>query len=188
VTLHSIDAPPLRLDFALIRPPGLAVPSPRHIVGKRDHSITVRAIGELDLATAPLLTGQLIAAATGHTLRASWATNPHIELDLSSLTFLDTGGITGLEQGRLALKALGCGVCLSSPQPAVLRILDFAVRNNWLHPDKECAGSHPWSPVPHPIRDRAARPQRHRPHLSGRPRGPGRLLHRKAAVPQITIH
>lgn len=72
-----------------------------------------RLVGELDLATVPILTDTLSPATAG---------DGNLELDLADLTFVDSSGIRGL-----LLLAEGMGsrghLVLAEPNEAVLRTL-----------------------------------------------------------------
>jgi anti-anti-sigma factor len=144
-------------DPPLLAEPFTARPSDRLLlavgsVSEHDHVVTVRASGDLDCSTAPTLVSALSDASRLHGVHSSWAARPTVQLNLSAVTFLDLAGITALTDGRAELKAMGCGLCLVSPQSNVLRLLDFAVFCGWLPPDLECASGHPWPEVVRPMR------------------------------------
>lgn len=119
---------------------------------EHDQIVRVRVVGELDLATAPALSGELIAAGRHDDVHSARTSPPSIQLDLSGLTFIDIGGLGALTDARRALLRLGCRLCLTSPDPRPLRVLDLAVRAGWLPRDLECASCGAWPPVSRPLR------------------------------------
>jgi anti-anti-sigma factor len=182
----SIDQP-LRAEPFTVRPSArrLLATGP---VSEHDHVVTVRARGELDCATAPILGAALSDAGRIHGVHSSSAARPAIRLDLSGVTFLDLAGVTALTDSRAELKAMGCALCLVSPQPNVLRLLDFAVFCGWLAPDLECASAHPWPAVIRPMRRPMARGY-HRPGVPiGLRASAGRLpMSRLVGVGRTTV-
>jgi anti-anti-sigma factor len=159
VTTQPTDPPAFHIASFLVCPPGLTLVSPVTGAGHHDHIVRVQVVGELDIATAPALSAELVDVARGHALRASWAAQPTIELDLAGLTFLDSSGLVALSDSYHALRELGCGLCLTDPQPEVLRLLDCAISHGWLPADVQSADNHPWPPVTYPIRARAIAPR-----------------------------
>lgn len=98
----------------------------------RDGSVRVRIVGELDAWSAPAL-AQSLAGLSGDLARLIPARPGRAVLvDLSGLTFLDSGGLTGLTEARAALLAAGWQVTLGRTQPQVRRMLEHAARLRWL--------------------------------------------------------
>ncbi|REE95922.1 anti-anti-sigma factor [Thermomonospora umbrina] len=77
--------------------------------------VVVRAVGELDLATAPLLRGHLARVLLTHR-------RPRVVLDLADLTFCDSSGLSVLIEAHKRLRAAAGGLILSgvTGQPALL--------------------------------------------------------------------
>jgi anti-anti-sigma factor len=87
-------------------------------VGSSSHATThVTIVGEIDLATAPLLRDQLICAMHDQTLDL-------LNIDLSGVKFLDCAGIGALIHVRNTAARSGRRVRLAHTQPIVRRILD----------------------------------------------------------------
>lgn len=78
---------------------------------------TVRALGELDMDTAHLLTSAVEEGLLGH---------PRILLlDLGAVTFCDCAGLRTLLRARRRIAAAGVTFHLASPSRAVVRIMDL---------------------------------------------------------------
>ena len=74
----------------------------------------LRVTGEIDLATAGLLSCAIRHAAGDH---------DHIELDLSGVTFCDVVGATAIEQVQQQLQARGCQLTLRGIDGPFRRLL-----------------------------------------------------------------
>lgn len=75
----------------------------------------VAASGEIDLATAPALRTELLAALVRH--------SPRLVLDLSGVTFLDSTGLAVLVAVHRRARAAGGELSLFGPQPVVRKLL-----------------------------------------------------------------
>jgi anti-sigma B factor antagonist len=84
----------------------------RHAVGD---AVVVAVEGELDLFTAPFLRDEVRDA-----IKQDGA---HLVLDLTSLSFMDSSGLSVLIEAWRLATGEGGGVCLASPQAPVARIL-----------------------------------------------------------------
>ena len=82
-----------------------------------DGTVLVCPIGELDLATAPELERVLERLASEPSA---------IVLDLSGVTFADCAGLRPVREALCRGGSLGRHVRLSSPRPAVRRVLELA--------------------------------------------------------------
>ena len=78
--------------------------------------LTVR--GDVDIDVAPRLT-----AAVGDALRSGCR---QVAVDLSSVTFMDSTGLTALLRAREDVVASGGSLRLTEVSPAVVRLLDIA--------------------------------------------------------------
>jgi anti-anti-sigma regulatory factor len=126
-----------------------------------DGDVRVPLRGELDLATGPALLAGLalhadpvqhasaagaaagdIAAPAPGGLRSS--RRGTVQLDMSDRTFLDSSGLTALDDARAMLVAAGWRVCLTRPRPAVLIVLNFAINAGWFPADAACADVEVW--------------------------------------------
>lgn len=96
-------------------------------------AIRVRVVGELDAWTGPVLSGAL--RGLHHHAGVPVQRQPDVVLDLSLLSFLDTGGVTALTDGRLALLAAGRHLRLVGAQPHIGRLLTYAADAGWLAQD-----------------------------------------------------
>jgi anti-anti-sigma factor len=76
----------------------------------------VTVVGEVDLATAPLLRDWLMGV-----LREQ---PPAVDIDLVGVTFLDCSAISALVAVRNAALDAGCRVWVSRPQPIVCQVLE----------------------------------------------------------------
>jgi anti-anti-sigma factor len=74
--------------------------------------------GEVDLATAPVLTDRLLGLLDGRAPAV-------LEVDLAGCTFLDCTGIGALVGVRNAAVQTGCQMRVIHPQPVVRRVLDL---------------------------------------------------------------
>ena len=77
--------------------------------------VSVRVVGEMDIATAP----QLVAAMRS---LSRWDTQ-HVWLDLTGLTFIDASGLGALVQARMLVEGRGGRLTLRGVPPLVRRLL-----------------------------------------------------------------
>jgi anti-sigma B factor antagonist len=77
----------------------------------------VKVVGEIDIATVPLFVSQLDEIPLGV---------PHVIVDLSELTFIDSSGLNALVacKKRLDDGSEGCTVHLVVSRPSVLKVLE----------------------------------------------------------------
>jgi anti-anti-sigma factor len=92
--------------------------------------LRIRLAGELDMWSAATLARMLTALRPS--ARASGARRWEIVLDLHELTFIDTSGLTALDEARNGLTAAGWYVTIGPAQPQVCRLIRFAQRSGWL--------------------------------------------------------
>jgi anti-sigma B factor antagonist len=96
----------------------------------------VTAVGEIDIASAPLLRQQLDAA-----LRSSppWP----VLVDLTGVTFLDSTGLGALVEAHQQATALGRELLLVGAHRSVRRVLELTRLDRLfeVHPDLESASS-----------------------------------------------
>jgi anti-anti-sigma factor len=78
--------------------------------------VCLRAEGEVDLATAPLLRTALLHALDSPDIAV-------LELDLDEVTFMDAQGVSALLQAVLRAREVGCQMRLLRPQSYVRRVL-----------------------------------------------------------------
>jgi anti-sigma B factor antagonist len=102
------------------------MPSPKFLASERPFQIDVHhheghsvvaLTGELDLATAPQLRERLALLAEEH--------QKHIVLDLASLDFIDSTGLSVLVMLLNRTRAVGGSVAVRHPSQPVLRILEI---------------------------------------------------------------
>ena len=97
------------------------VPTPLHIVAVGRWSpttVTLAAVGEVDMATAPVLLERLIGV-----LRVD---HPEVvEVDLTGVRFLDCAGVGALVAARNAALQVGCRLRVCHLQPIVHRVLEI---------------------------------------------------------------
>jgi anti-anti-sigma factor len=74
-------------------------------------------VGDVDLATAPLLRDRLFSVLRDHTLAL-------VDVDLSGVAFLDCTGIGALVAAYNAAVRSGCRLQVTNPQPIVWRVLE----------------------------------------------------------------
>lgn len=86
-------------------------------VTQTDGSAVVRVIGELDLATAPLLRDRLVGLASAGVLA--------VTLDLAELDFIDSTGLSVLVTGLKHLRERGGKLALRSPQPSAMKVFEI---------------------------------------------------------------
>ena len=87
------------------------------VSGRRGDVLVLRASGELDLSTAPILDAAVSAARE--------EPGVPVVLDLSGVTFVDSTGIRSLIGAAQTLEAEGRAFALLSPADAVVRVLDL---------------------------------------------------------------
>ena len=164
MTIDLVDDQPLRAEVYLARAPSHnlwpAGSSVRPALGCHEHVVRLGVIGELDVATAPVLRDAVVAAGRSHRIHSAWARDPAVELDLSGLSFVDSRGVTALADAQQTLAGLGCRLCLTHPQRPVLWLLEFAVASGWLSAGTECVTEHPWPTLTDAIPDQAHGPGR----------------------------
>jgi len=88
----------------------------------------VKLLGELDLSTAPQLEARLEELA---------ADGADVRLDLSSLSFCDSSGISAMVTAAKRVRKRGGHLSIVSPQPAVRSVLEITGLLDYL--------SAPWS-------------------------------------------
>ena len=82
-----------------------------------DDGVFVSLYGELDTATAPVLRDCLVHLVNEGAI--------HLEVDLSELEFIDSTGLTVMMEQWHRLQASGGSLILTSPTPAVLKMIDI---------------------------------------------------------------
>ena len=82
-----------------------------------DRGATIRAVGELDMATAGLLSAELD--------RAIERVAGDVTVNLAAVTFVDSTGLSALLRAHAALAALGRCLVVDSPAPAATRIVEL---------------------------------------------------------------
>jgi anti-sigma B factor antagonist len=87
------------------------------VVEHKDGRVLVCPVGELDLATGPVLERVLESLVGGP---------PAIELDLTGITFVDCAGLCPIRQARRRASRSFTQVRLSEAQPKVQRVLQLA--------------------------------------------------------------
>src|SRR4051794_24988240 len=83
---------------------------------EHDGKVVVSVGGDVDLVTSEELRQVLEAAVRG---------NPHVEVDLPGLTFIDSSGLSALVEGHRAARDAGGVVVLRHPTPMLRRLLDI---------------------------------------------------------------
>jgi len=81
-------------------------------------AVVVRAAGEIDLHTAPLLDEPVREAVE--------SASPRVVVDLSQTRYLDSTGLAVLLGAHQQLRAAGRSLVLRTSQPGVLRLLGLA--------------------------------------------------------------
>jgi len=95
-------------------------------VDERDGIVTIRLVGELDMATREKLAP----------LRAILDRHPtEIVVDMSKLTFLDSSGLRGILNGCLIADSLGVQYRCVGIQPHIRRMLEVVGVLDTLHAD-----------------------------------------------------
>jgi anti-anti-sigma factor len=88
--------------------------------------VTVRPVGDVDAATSPLL-HQALVDASNESLTL-------LEVDMSSVEFLDSSGISALIAGNILAADHGARLIVTNPQPPVRRVLDLTGLSELLAP------------------------------------------------------
>lgn len=94
---------------------------------ERNDGLLVCLSGELDAFTAPVLVSALRPALN----RSTVACDAFAEIDLSALSFLDSGGLAALISARTALADTYRQVRLTRARPSVQWLLGFARTSGW---------------------------------------------------------
>jgi anti-sigma B factor antagonist len=82
-----------------------------------DESVLVRAVGDLDVATAPELISRMTDAVRSHPVP------DRVVVDLAGVSFLDPRGLGALIEARNRITESGSRLVLARPSAAVQRIL-----------------------------------------------------------------
>lgn len=100
-----------------------------------DDAVVVRATGEIDLHTAPLLDEPVRIAVE--------SSSPRVVVDLSQTHYLDSTGLAVLLRAHKQLREAGRCFVLRTSQPRVLRLLGLAglSRLMTIEPDGRSAGA-----------------------------------------------
>jgi anti-sigma B factor antagonist len=83
---------------------------------EQDGKIVVSVGGDVDLVTSDELR---------QVLEDAVRVNPHVEVDLAGLTFIDSSGLSALVEGHRAARDAGGVVVLRNPTPMLRRLLDI---------------------------------------------------------------
>jgi anti-sigma B factor antagonist len=95
-----------------IKPPEFSI-----AVGHSRDTVTIAPVGEVDLATAPLIADHLEAIATG-------AGVSHLVIDLEGVTFMDSNGVALLLGTWRRAAREGWTLTIARTPPAVSAVLD----------------------------------------------------------------
>jgi len=96
----------------------------------------LRLVGELDLASAPLMTAAGLVLAGEGELISGLA----VQIDLSELSFLDSSGLTALNDVAVQLTRAGAtGLTLTQATRPVLLLLTLASATGQIGPGIDCA-------------------------------------------------
>ena len=82
----------------------------------------VSVVGEIDIATAPIMLEAASSALAQETVRT-------VRVDMSRVSFVDSCGLKALVKLRQAATTLDKSVVLLAPQPAQLRLLELTALN-----------------------------------------------------------
>jgi anti-anti-sigma factor len=104
---------------------------------EHDGKVVVSVGGDVDLVTSEELR---------QVLEAAVRVNPHVEVDLTGLTFIDSSGLSALVEGHRAARDAGGTVVLRHPTPMLRRLLDITRLDSLLVVDDTGAA---------PVRDEA---------------------------------
>lgn len=107
-----------------------------------NHSVVVRAVGEVDMLTAPRLSAQLELA------EAIVVPPAPVVLDLTGVTFLASAGLSVLVSHHERCVELGSGLEVAVRDQAVIRSLRVSGLFDYLTITSDPVGGHPY-PVPH---------------------------------------
>ena len=94
--------------------PGDSPGSAWYQADQMDGCAVVRAGGEIDASTVGALDGAITEAASR---------SPHVVIDLTAVTFVDSSGLGALIVGRQNARERGGSMSLVAPPPAVRRLL-----------------------------------------------------------------
>lgn len=86
---------------------------------RQDGKIVVRIVGEVDLASAPVLREALVELIDGQG-------NLFVQLDLENLSFIDSTGIGVLVRALRSVRQKGGDLTLTNCRASTLRILEIA--------------------------------------------------------------
>jgi anti-sigma B factor antagonist len=81
-----------------------------------DGKVVVSVEGDVDLVTSEELR---------QVLEGAVRLNPHVEVDLTGLTFIDSSGLSALVEGHRAARDAGGVVVLRNPTSMLRRLLDI---------------------------------------------------------------
>jgi anti-anti-sigma factor len=85
-------------------------------VTEDDGKVVVSVAGDVDLVTSQELR---------QVLEDAVLIDPHVEVDLTGLTFIDSSGLSALVEGHRAARAAGGVIVLRNPTPMLRRLLDI---------------------------------------------------------------
>jgi anti-sigma B factor antagonist len=83
---------------------------------EHDGKVVVSVEGDVDLVTSQELR---------QVLEDAVRVNPHVEVDLTGLTFIDSSGLSALVEGHRAAQEAGGVVVLRNPTAMLRRLLDI---------------------------------------------------------------
>ena len=98
-------------EGALVGPVEMVTSTDEH-----DGKVVVSVEGDVDLVTSEELR---------RVLEDAVRVNPHVEVDLTGLTFIDSSGLSALVEGHRAAHDAGGVVVLRNPTPMLRRLLDI---------------------------------------------------------------
>jgi anti-anti-sigma factor len=96
-------------------------------------TVQVALIGALDFASAPQAWDDLAAA-------CGVGSSRDVEIDLETLTFCDSAGLSVFEQAEQRCAERGALLVLTNPRPPVLRLLELTGLTRLLADDRRDAG------------------------------------------------
>lgn len=102
------------MDARGIRPPTVYAIATHHAA---DGVVVLSLDGEFDLAAAPALRKELVAAQS--------AGGRAVVLDMSEVTFLDSSALRELLRADVALRTHGASLVLAAVRPAVARLFEL---------------------------------------------------------------
>lgn len=105
-------------------------------------ALAVRIIGGLDICTATRFDGDMA------TMLEVVSDARRVEVDVTDLTFLDTVGLTALNDACVAFGAGGAQVALVGTRPQIRRILQLAAESCWLSAEPIVAVAREWTEPP----------------------------------------